>query len=573
MKKIIILLAAALTAGLTVTSCKPEEQTVEPVQLGTPVPKVSSQSPKAFTVAWEAVENATSYIYTLNGGEEIGTAELSAYFSDLIPGQNIFRLKAISEDKAAYTDSEWAELTVDVSGEPSLVPESEDKVTVPAEAGSYTVNYTLTNPVEGGEVSASVEDGADWITDIDCSVDGEVTFNVAENEGLSMRSTVLTVSYDWPEAAEPLSFTLDVEQEPVLIDDVLQFIEDEAFLHYCQWRLTNPQNIETLNGSQEFPAWDTDGDGLLSSVEAASVTGIDFGEGMWDYDNMWDYEYVYDLTELEYFSGLQYLSLLNNYELTKIDLSGCPELVYLNLESASWDLYDLDLSANTKLQWVNLDLNSFETLTLGNLPELTRLQCSCYLTSIDLSGVPALEVLLLNANSLEEIDLTGLTSLKELNLYNNSLTEVDLSSCTSLTSLNLASNGFTSVDLTPCPGLTYISLRNCSDLTEVNGLSACTELTSLLIDGSGMTELDVTGLAKLSSLNCYGCHLPELDITGSGLGSSNEYGTYELYCGSQTDMDGQDMTITLTMTAAQNEHWKNSLEGKRNNDNIEVVIK
>lgn len=566
MKKTLTLICAVASIVVMTYSCKPDEKTVEQVQLDTPVPVVTSQTPKAFTVTWDAVENATSYVYTLNGGSEEATAELSVTFADLIPGQNMFKLKAVSEDKTLYLDSEWAELTVDVSGEPSLKPESGETLTVPAEAGDYTVKYILTNPVEGGYVTASVEDGTDWITDIDCSVDGEVALSVAENEGLAKRTTVLTVSYEWPGAEEILSFTVDVEQEPVFVEDVLQFITDEAFLHYCQWRLDNAQSIQTLNGEQEFPAWDTDGDGKLSSSEAASVTGIDFGEGMWDYDNMWDSEYVYDMAGLEYFSGLQFLNLLNNYELTSIDLSGCHELVYLNLESASWDLYDLDLSANTKLQWVNLDMNSFETLTLGSLPELTHLQASCYLESIDLSGCPGLETLRLNANSLESVDLGGLSSLKELNLYNNSISDIDLSDCPALTSLDLASNSLTSVDVASCPSLTLLSLRNNSSLAEIS-VSDNTVLSTLRLDGCALTSLDVDGLVNLITLDCYGNSLSELDITAAFADPAS----YQLNCGEQT-ADGEDITLNLIMTDAQKAYWDSNLSSGRHNSGVEVTV-
>lgn len=133
----------------------------------------------------------------------------------------------------------------------------------------------------------------------------------------------------------------------------------------------------------------------------------------------------------------------------------------------------------------------------------------------------------------------------------------------------MASNDFVSLDLSGCPELTSVSVRNCKSLASLD-LSVNTKLASIRTDGSGLTSLELGAMPDLWTLNCYGMHLTELDITATGLGTD---GSYELYCGNQTDADGADMTLTLIMTAAQNEYWKSSLEGKRNNGNIEVIVK
>lgn len=95
---------------------------------------------------------------------------------------------------------------------PVLTPESEAAVTVPAEGGNFKIVYKLENPVEGGNIVASCEPEADWISHLDYSAAGVVSFDVSSNEGETARSTEVVVLYDWP-GGEPLSFSVIVEQE------------------------------------------------------------------------------------------------------------------------------------------------------------------------------------------------------------------------------------------------------------------------------------------------------------------------------------------------------------------------
>lgn len=121
MKKSVIVFTAALTAGLAV-SCDPEEnQPVNPGdtarQLAAPVPELVYQDESSFTLEWEAVSNAGSYVYTLNGGAEENTTGLSVEFTDLAEDDYTVKIKAVAGDTVKYTDSEWAEITVTIDGE------------------------------------------------------------------------------------------------------------------------------------------------------------------------------------------------------------------------------------------------------------------------------------------------------------------------------------------------------------------------------------------------------------------------------------------------------------------------
>lgn len=79
--------------------------------------------------------------------------------------------------------------------EPSIKPSVEGDVLIAPEGGSMDVVYTLSNPVDGGEVSASCT--ADWVSEINCSVAGVVSFSVAANTEDAERTAVLTIEYKY----------------------------------------------------------------------------------------------------------------------------------------------------------------------------------------------------------------------------------------------------------------------------------------------------------------------------------------------------------------------------------------
>lgn len=100
---------------------EPEPKPEEPTQLATPSLTVEDQTSTSFTVTWDAVANADSYTYTLNGGAEETTAATSAEFTSLAAGDYTVRVKAISKDEN-YTDSEWASTTVTIEEEQTEEP-------------------------------------------------------------------------------------------------------------------------------------------------------------------------------------------------------------------------------------------------------------------------------------------------------------------------------------------------------------------------------------------------------------------------------------------------------------------
>ncbi len=80
---------------------------------------------------------------------------------------------------------------------------------VPAEEGSYSFTYTVANPAEDGQISCGVT--VDWISDLDWSVAGKVSFTVAENTAGESRSGSITVAYE--SSFGTVTATVSVSQE------------------------------------------------------------------------------------------------------------------------------------------------------------------------------------------------------------------------------------------------------------------------------------------------------------------------------------------------------------------------
>ena len=118
---------------------------------------------------------------------------------------------------------------------------------------------------------------------------------------------------------------------------------------------------------------DKNGDGIISTGEAAEVTFLDVS-----------YCSISDLKGIEAFINLD--SLYCNYnKLTSLDFSNNTTLTGLN---CSWnELTSLDVSKNTALTYLECSANRLTSLDVSNNTALTYLECgSNQLTSLDVSN-------------------------------------------------------------------------------------------------------------------------------------------------------------------------------------------
>ena len=241
------------------------------------------------------------------------------------------------------------------------------------------------------------------------------------------------------------------------------------------------------------------------------------------------------LTGLWFHKGnsLRYLTCSVN-ELTALDLSKSPELTELSCSSNK--LTSLDLSANKKLQKIVAQTNALTTLDTRNLPELTDLYLwgnhdlksidvskntkleflsvsHCKLTSLDVSNNRKLVKLYVDDNQLTALDVSSNYMLKKLGCYENQITALDLSYNGALEYLGVNDNPITELDLHPLSNLQELSCYKMK-LTKLD-VSRCTELRRLYCNDNQIETLDLRSNKKLETLYCQNNRLSWLDLSSN----------------------------------------------------------
>lgn len=141
MRKIVLSVLTALFCAVVFSACSSDDNKDKgnEKKLATPSLSYEILSETGFKVSWNLVENAASYAYELDGKAD-GTAETYVEFNDLEAGSlHVVKVKAVAVLDSEYTDSEWAEITVDLS-----------------EAGK-TKDFDVTYNVEGTVVYVEVK--------------------------------------------------------------------------------------------------------------------------------------------------------------------------------------------------------------------------------------------------------------------------------------------------------------------------------------------------------------------------------------------------------------------------------
>lgn len=266
-------------------------------------------------------------------------------------------------------------------------------------------------------------------------------------------------------------------------DDVLSTISDPFFLAYCK---------------SQMAEWDTNGDGKLSSDEAACVTEINLslirGEegdrdaptGLIEHFTVTienEEKKIESLAGIEYFTGL-----------TTLNCSEHP-------------ISELDISGNTALTSLYCDKNRLSCLDVTNNKVLTTLSCvDNRLSELNVANNPYLTALYCSHNRLTLLDLKNNPALTELSCLNNQLTELNMTNNTNLTILHCANNR-----------LSKLIIKD------------NTALTGLYCDSNQLPELHVAGNPNLLTLACSGNKLSELDISKNG-------GLTLFYCSDNPDL-------------------------------------
>ena len=186
------------------------------------------------------------------------------------------------------------------------------------------------------------------------------------------------------------------------------------------------------------------------------------------------------------------------------------------LKSGVESVRELDLSDPTGGSTIGFldDLSGIENFT--NLRKLTVDRQS--LRRVDLSKNTKLEYVWIANNKLIEINLENLEFLEELQLIGNQLETIDLSDSPYLKILRLGENFFSSYDLSSTPRVNYLVLKS-NPLTQISNLNDLTLLKNLFVGNTNLSSLDVSQLPSLefvevpntNLLNCIQVSQNQLD--------------------------------------------------------------
>lgn len=204
---------------------------------------------------------------------------------------------------------------------------------------------------------------------------------------------------------------------------------------------------------------DQDGDGRISHPEAESTLSLFLGPSN-----------IKDLSGIEAFINLDTLEVRVN-PLIPPDLSSNKTLRYLALKGCG--LTQLDISKNGALMHLecsgNEGLDSYlQTLDLSGNPELEVLILpGNELTALDLSGNPLIRSINCSRNRIPELDLSANLWLSELKCTNNLLKELDVSRNTALHVMVSCGNQLSTLNLSQNTDLILIGFDNMPSMGEV----------------------------------------------------------------------------------------------------------
>ena len=265
------------------------------------------------------------------------------------------------------------------------------------------------------------------------------------------------------------------------------------------------------------------------------------------------------------------ITFLSNLEEVRCGRQLNDAVLQLNLTETQNTIWETTWS--TDAYNANVILKVETTVTIQNTELSTALKTvlGAENVTLDTNGYAVMTksfaelVLELNLNQMSLTSLSGIGVFKNLSVLNceeNALTTLDLSQLPKLKKLNCVSNKLTSLDLSYCPELT--SLR-CSK-NQLTGISVnhLKNLVELDIIENQLTSLDVSSLTKLKGLYCFKNHLQALDLSACIALSTMQLGT-------QTDKDGQDITLKLKLSDASMESWTSKWASDGYNKNVELV--
>lgn len=210
------------------------------------------------------------------------------------------------------------------------------------------------------------------------------------------------------------------------------------------------------------------------------------------------------------FSNLTRLHIKDQANLTSIDITANTQLEYLELDFNN--LSSIDISGLSNLNTIKADNNSISSLDLSDAILLKFLEIdNNNLSSIDLSINEDLLWCLLSGNNLSSLSLTNNINIVWLRVFDNNLSTLSTSTLTQLTRLEAKQNTLTSLNFTNNNLLEILDIGE-NNLSSLN-ISNLVLLKTLFISDNPTGNIDLSNNILLESIQISGNNLTSLDIS------------------------------------------------------------
>jgi hypothetical protein len=232
-------------------------------------------------------------------------------------------------------------------------------------------------------------------------------------------------------------------------------------------------NYIARGGSGYGMVVDANGDGEIDQNEALQVTQLNV-----------QYSNITSLDGIEYFQNLEQLHCRGN-QITSLSLS-LPSLTLIMAYNNAFTTFDVSGCPNLTY----LDIQDNQLASIGVPPSLQTFACgNNLLTSLDASSLTSLEHLYCGGNQIASLNTTGL-SLQSLSISGNPLPAFDPSLYPTVTTLECSSIGSTNLNLTGLTGLEYLTCSgNLFTALNTNDLIG---LKFMELKNSQLTHLDLS---------------------------------------------------------------------------------
>ena len=144
------------------------------------------------TMAGEIEKDGIYYIPVTVKASDLKTITITYEFSDGSPSQSISTIKMNSEQMELGKIYDFGCPPIVADTTPSI---DASNVSLEAEATSGAIAYSITNPVDGGVVTAALKETSDWLT-VGSVSNGSVALSCSANTGAA-RSAVVTLTYTY----------------------------------------------------------------------------------------------------------------------------------------------------------------------------------------------------------------------------------------------------------------------------------------------------------------------------------------------------------------------------------------